>query len=157
MAGGIFGRPFQLNVKCIIFSLLIMTIFLYKPNIKSKLIMGTTLFSIFVIAYVAMAWYDYFYNCNVLPLKRGDKSFTGLFKPPAHSEKQTKKNDSHRENKKGHMIIYLSHIIFIVPLLLYIAYYKKNVNKLTYPILIALGIFTLLYHGGAMLLGSHNN
>ena len=81
MAGGIFGRPFQLNVKCIIFSLLIMTIFLYKPNIKSKLIMGTTLFTIFVIAYVAMAWYDYFYNCNVLPLKRGDKSFTGLFTP----------------------------------------------------------------------------
>jgi len=156
MAGGIFDRSFQLNVKCIVFSLIIMVLFLYNPNIENNIIMGATLFTIFVIAYVSMAWYDYFYNCDILPLKRGNKSFTGLFKPQQHSKKQTEKDKSH-DNKKGHMIIYLSHILFIVPLLLYIAYYQKKVNKITYPILIVLGIFTLLYHGGAMIYGSHNN
>ena len=38
MAGGLFGRPFELNVKCIIFSMIIMTLFLIenrnKDNIK---------------------------------------------------------------------------------------------------------------------------
>ncbi len=81
MAGGLFGRPFVLNIKCIVFSLLIMTIFLYKPNIQNNYIMAFTLFGIFVLAYVAMAWYDYFYDCRILPLKRGEKSVTG-FKPP---------------------------------------------------------------------------
>ena len=34
MAGGIFGKPFALNIKCIIFSLIIMALFLYKPDIR---------------------------------------------------------------------------------------------------------------------------
>lgn len=154
MAGGLFGRPFQLNIKCIIFSIIVMALFLFKPNIKNNIMMGTTLFIIFVISYVAMAWYDYFYDCQTLPLKRGEKSLTGKLKPPIHSDKQTKEDG--KDCKKGHMIIYLSHIAFIVPLLLYIGYNRKNINPLTYPILIVLAIFTLLYHGGAMLYGSHN-
>lgn len=153
MAGGLFGRPFQLNIKCIVFSIIVMALFLFKPNIKSNLVMGTTLFGIFVIAYVAMAWYDYYYDCRILPLKRGEKSFTGMFKPPIHSEKQKPKDV---DNKRGNMMIYLSHILFIVPLLLYIGYYKNSVNKMTYPIIIVLAVFTLVYHGSAMIQGSHN-
>ena len=156
MAGGMFGRPFQLNVKCIVFSIIVMALFLYKPNIKSPLIMSATLFGIFVIAYVAMAWYDYYYDCQTLPLKRGTHSFTGLFKPPPHSDKQTEEKSEDNDNKRGHMFIYLSHIVFIVPLLLYIGYYRKTINPMTYPILIVLAVFTLLYHGGAMVYGSHH-
>ena len=33
MAGGLFGRPFTFNIKCIIFSLLIMAIFLYNLHL----------------------------------------------------------------------------------------------------------------------------
>jgi len=152
MSGGLFGRPFVLNIKCIIFSLFIMILFLYKPNIKSKLILATVLFIIFVISYVALAWYDYYYDCQILPLQRGDRSLTGLFKPKVHSQKQIDKSNT----KKGNLLIYLSHIIFIVPLLLYISYYKNKVNVFIYPILIALAVFTLIYHGGAMLQGTHN-
>jgi hypothetical protein len=152
MSGGLFGRPFVLNIKCIIFSLIIMILFLYKPTIKSNLVLGITLVIIFVISYVALAWYDYYYDCQLLPLQRGDKSLTGLLKPEPHSQKQIDKSNT----KKGHMLIYLSHIIFIVPLLLYISYYKNKVNVFIYPILIALAVFTLIYHGGAMLQGSHN-
>jgi hypothetical protein len=154
MAGGLFGRPFELNVKCIIFSIIIMSIFLYSPDIKNNFILGLVLFILFVISYVAMAWYDYFYDCQTLPLKRGEKSFTGKFKPPPHSDKQISK--THADDKHGHMMIYLSHIVLIVPLLVYIGYYKKRVNPLTYPILMVLAVFTLLYHGGAVLYGSHN-
>tara|TARA_B100001142_G_C13976672_1_gene517077 strand:+ start:187 stop:648 length:462 start_codon:yes stop_codon:yes gene_type:complete len=152
MSGGLFGRAFVLNIKCIIFSLIIMILFLYKPTIKSKLLLGFILFGIFVISYVGLAWYDYYYDCRLLPLQRGDKSLTGLLKPVPHSQKQLDKSNT----KKGNLLIYLSHIIFIVPLLLYIAYYKHKVKPFIYSILIALALFTLIYHGGAMLQGSHN-
>lgn len=152
MAGGLFGRPFVLNIKCIIFSLIMMALFLLKPNIKSNLVLGATLFVIFVIAYVAMAWYDYYYDCRLLPLQRGTKSLTGLLKPEIHSEKQIDESNM----KRGNLAIYASHILFISPLLLYIAYYKGKVNKIIYPILIVLAMFTLIYHGGAMIQGSHN-
>ena len=152
MAGGLFGRPFVLNIKCIIFSIIIMALFLINPVIKNKLILGLTLFIIFVLAYVAMAWYDYYYDCRLLPLQRGEKSLTGLLKPDVHSQKQLNSTNM----KRGNMMIYASHIAFIVPLLMYIAYYKGKVNNMTYPILIVLAIFTLIYHGGAMIQGSHN-
>ena len=42
---------------------------------------------------------------------------------------------------------YLTHIIFIVPILLYIAIYRNRVNKIIYPIIGVLAIFTLGYHG----------
>ena len=119
MAGGLFGRPFVLNIKCIIFSLIIMGLFLVKPVIKNKLILGLILFIIFVVSYVAMAWYDFYYNCDILPLQRGKKSLTGLLKPKIHSQKQINLTNMSR----GHMMIYASHIIFIVPLLMYIVYF----------------------------------
>jgi len=144
MSGGLFGKPFALNIKCIIFSLLIMGLFLYKPVIKSTLALYSILFLIFVISYVAMAWYDYYYDCRILPLKRGDRSVTGLFKPPPHSPKQFALSS---DVKFNNIIIYASHILFIVPLLIYMAVYKKKVNAMVYPIIGVLAIFTLLYHG----------
>ena len=68
MAGGLFGQPFVLNVKCIIFALVIMGIFLVNPRdiIKNTGVLVAVLFGIFVVAYVA--WYgmitvtvDYFH------------------------------------------------------------------------------------------------
>ena len=71
MAGGLFGRPFVFNEKCIIFSLICMALFLYKPHFQNQYVLYFTLFIIFVVAYVAMAWYDYYFNCDIVPLKRG--------------------------------------------------------------------------------------
>jgi hypothetical protein len=155
MAGGLFGRPFVLNIKCIVFSLLVMAIFLYKPNIQNKYAMSATLIAIFVIAYVAMAWYDYFYDCRILPLKRGEKSVTGLLKPPPHMPEQTEKAIAKRGLSRHALMVYLSHIIFIVPLLIYIAVYKKKINPITYPLIGALAIFTLAYHGFELMSSSH--
>ena len=71
MAGGLFGRPLVLNEKCIVFSLICMGLFLYKPMFENTYLKYLSLFLIFVVAYVAMAWYDYYFNCDIVPLNRG--------------------------------------------------------------------------------------
>ena len=156
MAGGLFGRPFVLNEKCIIFSLICMALFLIKPTFKNQYLLYFSLFVIFVVAYVAMAWYDYYFNCDIVPLKRGTRSFTGLFKPPAHApEKQEKDKDTKLDNSRRHMLIYAMHILMIAPLLGYIAIYKNKINPITYPIIGVLALFTAGYHAGAIMLHSH--
>ena len=156
MAGGLFGRPFVLNEKCIIFSLICMALFLIKPTFKIQYLLYFSLFVIFVVAYVAMAWYDYYFNCDIVPLKRGTRSFTGQFKPPAHApEKQEKDKDTKLDNCRRHMLIYAMHILMIAPLLGYIAIYKNKINPITYPIIGVLALFTAGYHGSAIMLHSH--
>ena len=156
MAGGLFGKPFALNPKCIVFSIIVMILFMYKPSFSNNISLGITLFIIFVISYVAMAWYDAFFDCRILPLQRGEISFTGLFKPSAHQpEKQIEYKMDSNDMKKHNIFIYLSHLILVVPLLVYIGIYKKKINPLTYPILIVLAIFTAGYHGTHVLYMSH--
>ena len=156
MAGGLFGRPFVLNEKCIVFSLICMALFLIKPTFKNQYLLYFSLFVIFVVAYVAMAWYDYYFNCDIVPLKRGTRSFTGLFKPPAHApEKQEKDKDTKLDNSRRHMLIYAMHILMIAPLLGYIAIYKNKINPITYPIIGVLALFTAGYHASAIMLHSH--
>lgn len=155
MAGGLFGKPFAFNIKCIIFSLIIMTLFLYKPDIKNMYVLYATLFIIFVISYVAMAWYDYFFDCRILPLRKGEKSWQKQVKPPAHDTDKQIDWICEKDVELKKILIYISHIIFIVPLIGYIAIYKKTVNPIVYPLLGALSIFTLGYHGMYLLLASH--
>ena len=156
MAGGFFGRPFVLNEKCIFFSLICMALFLYKPSFNSSFSLYLTLFVIFVISYVAMAWYDFYFNCDILPLKRGTHSFTGKFKPPAHDKsKQIQDKDTSLDKSRRHILIYISHIIFIVPLLSYIALKKNKSNKFVYPLLGVMAVFTTGYHGVSLIMHSH--
>jgi len=153
MAGGIFpNQPFTLNAKCVVFSLLIIGLFFIdsKPFMKNNVILTLTLFILFVIAYVAMAWYDYFFDCQILPLKRGSSKYTitGKMKPPLHNpEKQLSKNNIGEESRFNRIIIYTSHLILIVPFIAYIAYMGKNTPKSAYIFLATLAVFTTFYHG----------
>ena len=156
MAGGLFGRPFVLNVKCIVFALILIAIFLYKPSFSSNFFLYGTLFIIFVLAYVAMAWYDYYYDCRIDPLKKGQISFTGLFKPKSHMpEKQEQYVEQPIDTQRKHTLIYLSHIIFFVPILIYIAVYREKVAPFIYPLIGVLAVLTLLYHSEALIYQSH--
>lgn len=164
MAGGLFDRPFYFNEKCIIFSLICMALFLYKPNFTNNYILYFTLFLIFVIAYIAMAWYDYYFNCDLVAFKRGQYSFTGLFKPPAHvpeyqydtSKKKLNTNDKVNESEnRRHLLIYGMHLLFITPILGYVAIYGNKSNKFIFPVLGFLALFTAAYHGVALMQGSH--
>ena len=153
MAGGVFPKQkFVLNIKCIIFSIICMALFLYKPNIQSNFMLAITLFIIFVIAYVAMAWYDWAFDCSLLPLKRGKKSFTGMFKPPPHDEeKQVGGKKTKQDISLEKYLIYVSHIVLFAPLLLYVAYKKGKSASFVFPLLAALAVMTIFYHGGALI------
>lgn len=60
MAGGIFpGQPFAWNIKCIIFTILIAAGYWYLPP-KNLYVLLFLLWS----PYVALAWYDYAYDCK---------------------------------------------------------------------------------------------
>jgi len=159
MAGGLFGQPLTLNIKCIIFALICMFLFLINPSkiINNNYILYFILFIIFVVAYVSMAWYDYYYNCTILPLRRGRYSFTGLFKPPTHDpDKQIEYKETPIDIKRKKLIIYWSHILFIAPLIGYMAYYKNKTNKIVYILLIPLVLMTLIYHGLGIITITHD-
>ena len=155
MAGGLFGKPFAINIKCVIFSLICMALFLYKPAFSNNYMLYGTLFVIFTVAYVAMAWYDYFFDCRILPLRKGEFSGQKFIKPPAHQKEKQEDWECEEDKSTRRILIYLSHIFFIVPLLAYIALYRKCVNPIIYPILGVLAMFTLGYHGVFLLRSSH--
>ncbi len=157
MSGGIFpGYPFTLNIKCIIFALVIMGIYTLKPPKVSLYANLVIYFIIFVISYVAMAWYDYFYGCSQLPLQRSTVGLTQYFKPPMHQEEKQKEHlMTQQEVEKNNFTIYALHVLIIVPFLTYIAIKKDKVHESVYPLLYALIAFTLVYHGIRMLQGSH--
>ena len=157
MAGGVFGRPFELNIKCIIFSLVCMSLFLYKPEFKRSTTLYFVLFLIFVVAYVSMAWYDYYFNCDIVPLRKGYMGgITGQLKPESHMKaKQEDGQVTAVDKYREHMLIYASHLLFIVPLLGYVAIYRQNIRPAVYPILGALAVFTAAYHGIHLMTSSH--
>lgn len=60
MAGGLYpGRPFAFNIKCIVFTAAIAGGYWWLPP-RSVL----TLLFLLWLPYVAMAWYDYMYDCR---------------------------------------------------------------------------------------------
>lgn len=157
MAGGLFGRPFVLNIKCIVFSLLCMALFLYRPSYKRRWLLYSALFAIFVVSYVALAWYDYAYDCRLQPLQRGTLSLTGLFKPPMHMPAKQKVGSKKHpvETNRRALLVNMSHVLFIAPLLFYLVWKRKKANPMVYPLIFALSVFTLLYHGLSLLYRVH--
>ena len=164
MAGGLFHRPFVFNEKCIIFSLICMALFLTPPPMQKPYLLYASLFVIFVISYVAMAWYDYYFNCDLISLQRGQYSLTGLLKPSlkdtelSQKSKQTFATTTEKTNieiNRKKILIYLFHLIGIVPFLGYICYVQNRIHNNVYIILSVLTLFTLLYHGSELLSHIH--
>jgi hypothetical protein len=60
MAGGVFpGKPFEFNVKCIIFSLILSLGYWFAPH-RNLWVLAFLLW----FPYLAMAWYDWSYKCE---------------------------------------------------------------------------------------------
>jgi hypothetical protein len=60
MTGGIFpGQPLALNIKCVIFSILIAGGYWYLPHKSIPVLVALLYFP-----YLALAWYDYIYKCE---------------------------------------------------------------------------------------------
>lgn len=86
MAGGVFpGQPLSLNPKCIIFSLLLAGGYWYLPQKNIAVLVALLYFP-----YLAMAWYDYIYDCKnrlqptIFPFGRW---LYLPFKPPDYKER----------------------------------------------------------------------
>ncbi len=155
MAGGLFGQPFVFNMKCIIFALACMALFLYKPNIPDNRVMAFVLAVIFVVAYIAMAWYDYYFDCRLTPLESGDLSLTGLAKPDVVRAERVGPPPGGSEEQRNDILTGLFHFLFVAPILVYIVVKRDRVNKQIYPWLGALAAFTVLFHGVALMGSSH--
>jgi len=60
MSGGIFpGRPFHFNIKCIVFTVLVAGGYWFLPP-KNWIVLIFLLW----LPYIALAWYDYSYDCG---------------------------------------------------------------------------------------------
>lgn len=63
MGGGLFGTPLYLNIKCLIFSAFVISIYYlphpvgYAHNFVMIFLLGTT-------SYILLAWYDVLYDAN---------------------------------------------------------------------------------------------
>lgn len=85
MAGGIFpGKPFAFNLKCIIFTVILAAGYWFAPH-KNLWVLAFLIW----FPYIALAWYDYSYNCadklqpTIIPFGR----YLWLpFKPPGYKE-----------------------------------------------------------------------
>ena len=92
MAGGIFpGAPFTFNIKCVIFSAMLAGGYWFLPH-KNPFV----LFFLLWFPYIAMAWYDYMYECRnklgptIVPFGR----FMWLpFKPPQYQAEFNKMSE----------------------------------------------------------------
>jgi UDP-N-acetylmuramyl pentapeptide phosphotransferase/UDP-N-acetylglucosamine-1-phosphate transferase len=63
MGGGLFGAPLYLNIKCIVFSVLVLAVY-WLPHPKSIAHNIVMAFLLGTSAYIALAWYDVLYDCN---------------------------------------------------------------------------------------------
>jgi hypothetical protein len=77
--------PFEFNIKCVIFTLVIAGGYWFLPN-KNYII----LFALLWLPYISMAWYDYYYQCQYSKLKPTPIPFGRQlflpFKPPDYQQ-----------------------------------------------------------------------
>lgn len=150
MAGGIFtNRPFELNIKCVVYAALLMIAYLVLPRKNNVFILPI----IFIFAYVSMAWYDWMYNCQ-------DKMYTGYtgiagildsaFKPQRRGEATVHERDHlllENQEKIYESRVYLLHLLGVVPLLMYVGIKGKMADQRVYQPLFGAGLLAALYHG----------
>ena len=159
MAGGIFtGRPFEPNIKCIVFGTILILLYLWISSEPNYYLLPL----IFVGAYVAMAWYDYFYDCEQRLYSGtgviGVSTLDAVFKPQQRNlaaddpknvpEKEAFLLQGRGEQEKAYLKkVYLFHCIVVVPLLAYIGIRGQNTPPGVFGGLLGLASIAGLYHG----------
>lgn len=85
MGGGLFGTPLYLNIKCLIFSAFVITVY-FLPKITSFAHNFVMAFLLGMASYISLAWYDVIYDCNdrLKPTLLGWLSKS--FKPSGYSQ-----------------------------------------------------------------------
>jgi hypothetical protein len=123
MAGGIFpGAPFQFNIKCVIFSAMLAGGYWFLPP-RNYFV----LFFLLWFPYIAMAWYDYMYECRnklgptIVPFGR----YMWLpFKPPQYQAEYNKMSESQIGTMSR-----VDHVVGWTIVILVLAYSFKTLYK----------------------------
>ena len=63
MGGGLFGTPLYLNIKCLIFSAFVITVY-FLPKMTTFAHNFVMAFLLGMASYISLAWYDVLYDCN---------------------------------------------------------------------------------------------
>lgn len=149
MAGGIFSdQPFYFNPKCIVISLILMIAYWTLPY-RNPFMLPV----IFVVGYVAIAWYDYLYNCD-------SKMYSGTFPISIATldswAKPQRRKETIPDNPNNLLLdqemaykkkIHALHVIAIAPILFYIGWYGAKSNKNIWAVVGSIAFLTILYHG----------
>jgi hypothetical protein len=136
----------EFNLKCWIFALAMMG-FYWASGGRNIYVLPV----IFIVSYIAMAWYDYLYRCEK-KLKSGSGGinaiFDSIFKPKYTDDPEQggedKVEDQHAINKR---YTFLFHMVFVAPLLLWVSYKGNKSDPRIYPVLGVAGGMALAYHG----------
>ena len=156
MQGGVYtNKAFQLNLKCVIFAALLMTAYWSIAAVPNPWMMPL----IFLVSYVAMAWYDWVYGCRPGLFSGsgyGVAVFDSIFKPgagPHGAEGGPRPGPGEapptmHPNQVGiySRNVALFHLIAVVPLLAYIGYTGKSANPQVFVLLLGLGLLSGAYH-----------
>ena len=148
MAGGIFAdQPFVKNVKCILIGIIMMIMYWILPY-RNPFMLPV----IFLVTYIAIAWYDYLYNCSAqlysgtYPLSIA--TLDSWAKPQRRFEV---KKDTLPLVKEQELIykkkIYALHSLFIAPFLFYLGWYGRKANNNIWFVVGTVAFLALLYHG----------
>ena len=150
MTSGLFvERPFHPNPKCVVFAVALMLLYWFLPRDNNVFMLPI----IFVIAYVAMAWYDYLYDCSSIMRSGtwlGPNTFDAIFKPQRRDDESELKYDTKfvEDQEQAYLSrVYLFHVLAVVPVLIYAGYKGNNADPRIYPVLMTYGIVALFYHG----------
>jgi hypothetical protein len=152
MAGGIFvDQPYHPNPKCLVFSFLLMLAYWFLPATKNVFM----LFAIFLISYIALAWYDEMYDCSQTLLSGtslGPNTFDAIFKPQKRSQNKIKNKDKNinfvKDQEQSYLSrVYLFHVLAVAPLVIYVGYNGLNTDSRAFPVLLTFGVLALMYHG----------
>lgn len=150
MAGGIFvDQPFYLNPKCVIISIFCMICYWFLPY-RNPFMLPI----IFLISYILIAWYDYIYNCDQMMYSGTSPLNTTAWAKPQRRNEKTEKESKNRGVKisKNQEAVYKKkiyglHFLFIAPFLFYLGYYKNKSNPYIWPVVGAVALMVLVYHG----------
>jgi hypothetical protein len=119
MAGGLFDeQPFSLNIKCILFTLIIACGYWFSPKKKLWILIALLYFP-----YLAMAWYDYYYKCQYGLLQPTVFPFGEYlylpYKPPDYKDRYTRMPQERKDKMKEYGRFFAA-VIFGLLLVLYI-------------------------------------
>jgi len=141
MAGGIFvNRPFSFNIKCVVFGMALVIGYWGAAGPAVNFWMFPL---IFVVAYVAMAWYDELYSCSdrMRSGRYGVMSVAdSIFKPHLRDANlpDSAVDQAYLYKRNMHMF----HVFIAMPLFMYVTYGRGGVAALAF----GLAFFGFAYH-----------